>query len=97
MRARSSWDLLQEGRGGGGASARRGRLGAAAEAAGTGSRPGRRPVTEADFRWSWYLPAARSSLVRSFRTRYWSAALLTPTDTTVRGLAFSSRHSRLVQ
>jgi hypothetical protein len=54
-------------------------------------------VTDEDFRWSWYLPAARSALVGSFTTRYSSAALLTATAAIVSGLAFCSRHSRLVQ
>src|SRR5215203_164725 len=98
MTPRSCCDRLQvcRGRGGGEAPDRGTRL-AAARAAGTRLDPDRSPVTEPDFRWSWYLPAARSPLVRSSRIRYWSAALFTPTLTTVRGLAFCSRHSRLVQ
>jgi hypothetical protein len=54
-------------------------------------------VTAEDFRLSWYLPAARSSLARASSTRYWSAALFTATAAIVNGLAFCSRHSRFVQ
>jgi putative exporter of polyketide antibiotics len=54
-------------------------------------------VTDGDLRWSWYLPAARSCLARSFSTRNWSAALFTATAAIVNGLAFRSRHSRFVQ
>ena len=58
---------------------------------------GRPSVTDEDLRWSWNRPAARSSIVRSFTTRYWSAALFTATAAIVSGRAFCSRHSRLVQ
>ena len=44
-------------------------------------------------RWSWYLPLASSSLVRSSRIMYCSAALFTPTATIVRPFAFFSWHS----
>ena len=48
-------------------------------------------------RWSWYLPLASSSRVRSSSIRYCSAALFTPTATIVKPLTFFSWHLRAVQ
>ena len=48
-------------------------------------------------RWSWYLPLANSALVSSSRSRYCSAALLTPTATMVRPFRFFSWHSGDIQ
>src|SRR5215211_4914381 len=99
MAARSSWALVQAGRLGTAGFRGAGRRPVAVVLAlGAGGRLGGRPsVTDPDLRASWYLPAARSSLVRSSSTRYWSAALFTATAAIVSGLAFCSRHSRLVQ
>src|SRR5215218_9127464 len=99
MAARSSWALVQGGRfGAAGLRAAGRRPAAVVLPLGPGVRRGGRPsVTDDDLRASWYLPAARSSLVRSSSTRYWSAALFTATAAIVSGVAFCSRHSRLVQ
>src|SRR4029453_9537032 len=98
MAARSSCDLVQPGRSG--AAGLRGggrRRVAVVPAAGRVRRSGRPSVTDGDFRWSWYLPAARSALVRSLTTRYWSEALFTATAAIVSGLAVPSPDPAFVE
>jgi len=68
----------------------------AAALAGSGGLAGAEVPNEPR-RWSWYLPLASSSFVCSSRIMYCSAALLTPTATIVRLLAFLSWHSRDMQ